>query len=124
MGTIPMRVGEAVILVETIPVAGSEPTSRLGKASDQLQETWLQAQLAIVELASSTVAAVKSAAGRAAAPSAMEVEFGLKFSAKGNVILAGASGEASLKVKLLYQAGAPEPDADEPEESDEPDGGE
>jgi hypothetical protein len=32
------------------------------------------------------------------------VEFGLKFSAKGNVVVAGATGEATLKVTLTYDA--------------------
>jgi hypothetical protein len=32
----------------------------------------------------------------------VEVEFGLKFSASGGVIMAGVAGEASLKVTLGY----------------------
>ncbi len=39
---------------------------------------------------------------RAVRPDQVEVTFGLKFSAHGNVVLAGASGEATLEVKLSY----------------------
>ena len=41
---------------------------------------------------------------RAVRPDQVEVTFGLKFSAQGNVVLAGASGEATLEVKLSYTA--------------------
>jgi len=37
------------------------------------------------------------------------VEFGLTFSAQGSVIVAGAAGEATLKVTLTYDA-KPVPD--------------
>jgi len=33
----------------------------------------------------------------------MQVKFGLKFSAQGNVIVAGAAGEATLEVALTYR---------------------
>ena len=35
----------------------------------------------------------------------MEIEFGLRFSVQGDVIVASAAGEATLKVKLTYQPG-------------------
>ena len=103
---IPMRVGEAELLVETIPVAGTEPTSRVDDAAERVGDAFARAQVAIVEVATSTVAVIDKAAARAARPDALEVEFGLKFSAKGNVIVAGAAGEATLKVKLTYTAKA------------------
>ena len=34
----------------------------------------------------------------------MEVEFGLGFSATGNVIVAGASANVTLVIRLLYEA--------------------
>ena len=45
-------------------------------------------------------------AGAAARPDRVEVEFGLKFSASGAVIMAGVAGEASLKVTLGYDVAA------------------
>ena len=36
----------------------------------------------------------------------MQVTFGLKFSAQGNVIVAGAAGEATLEVALTYRRAA------------------
>ena len=46
-------------------------------------------------------------AGAAARPDRVEVEFGLKFSASGGVIMAGVAGEASLKVTLGYDIAVP-----------------
>lgn len=100
---IPMRVGDIEILVETTPIVGSEPTSRLDDASANVQASFARAQEVIVEMGQRTVDALSRAGRGAASPTTVEVEFGLKFSAKGNVIMAEASGEASLKVKLVYE---------------------
>ena len=45
-------------------------------------------------------------AGMAAQSHRVEVEFGLKFSASGIVIMAGAAGETSFKVTLDHDVGA------------------
>jgi hypothetical protein len=103
-GTIPVRVGDVELLVETVPVAGSEPTSRVSDAAAEVADAFSRAQQAIVELAASTAATVGEVGRRGARPDHLEVEFGLKISAKGSVIVAGASGEATLRVKLTYDA--------------------
>jgi hypothetical protein len=101
--TIPVQVGDVELLVEATPVAGSQPTSKLDDATDYVKDAFVRAQGAIVEVATSTVEVIGAIAKRAAAPTSVEVEFGLKFSAQGNVIVAGAAGEATLKVKLTYE---------------------
>jgi hypothetical protein len=100
---IPVRVGEVEVLVETTAVAGSEPTSRVDAAVDRVGEAFVRAQNAIVEIATSTVETIRKTTARAARPDQLEVEFGLKFSAKGDVIVAGAAGEATLRVKIVYE---------------------
>jgi hypothetical protein len=47
-----------------VPVTGTEPTSRLGDAADQVKDAFGRAQEAIVEIASSTVRAIDKAAER------------------------------------------------------------
>ncbi|MGW2700950.1 CU044_2847 family protein [Streptomyces sp. NPDC001340] len=101
---IPVDVGGVQVLVEATDVRlpGSEPTAtRPGNLAGRVQDAFEQAQSTIVEIATSTAAALGQA-GRAARPDALEVEFGVKFSAKGDIIVAGASGEVTLKVKLTY----------------------
>lgn len=117
---IPVRVGDIEVLVETTPVAGSEPTSRVDAAIDRAAEAFTRAQSAILEIATSTVDTIREATARAARPDQLEVEFGLKFSAKGDVVVAGAAGEATLKVKLVYQRILDEPATEEPGEPREP----
>jgi hypothetical protein len=100
---IEVRVGEARLLVETIPVSGSELTSgRLNRASGHVLEAFERAQDAIVDVASSAVQVMGKAAARAARPDRLEIEFGLGFSAQGDVIVAGVAGHASLLVRLVY----------------------
>lgn len=101
---IPVRVGETELLVEAVPLAGSEPTSRLGDAGDQVIDAFGRAFDAVVEIASSAAGAITRLGQRGARPEQVQVEFGLKFSAQGNVIVAGASGEATLLLRVTYDA--------------------
>ncbi len=103
---IPVRVGGVEIEVEAIGVAGTEATSgRMAKAADSVTDAFGRAQDTIVEVARSTALMIERA-GAAARPDRVEVEFGLKFSASGGVVMAGVAGEASLKVTLGYDVAA------------------
>jgi hypothetical protein len=101
---VPMRIGDVEVLVETVPVAGTEPTSGLETAKDKVVDAFDRAKATIVAVGESTADVIKNlTTGRAAHPDKVEVEFGLGFSAKGNVIVAEASAQATLKVKLTYE---------------------
>jgi hypothetical protein len=103
---IPVRVGDIEIEVETFPVVGTEATSgRVEKAAGSVLEAFGRAQDVIIEVAKSTAQMIEKA-GAAARPDRVDVEFGLKFSASGTVIMAGVAGEASLKVTLGYDVTA------------------
>ena len=107
-----VRVGDLEIKVEAVPVPGTEPTA--GRASRQAGSTLAaigMAQETIVEMAKTMKAMIERAG--AARPERLGVEFGLKFSAFGEVIMAGVADEASLKVTFSYDAAA-EPAADLP----------
>jgi hypothetical protein len=104
---MPLRVGGVDLLVEVSPVAGSEPTSaKLDRAGQAVTEAFDRAQDAIVAVASSTVTTIGRLGERSLRPDQVQVKFGLKFSAQGNVIVAGVSGEATLEVSLTYRADA------------------
>ena len=103
---IPVRVGDIEIEVEAVSVAGTEAASgRAARAAGSVLEAFGQAQEAIIEVARSTAQMIEQA-GAAARPDRVDVEFGLKFSASGTVIMAGVAGEASLKVTLGYDVTA------------------
>jgi Trypsin-co-occurring domain 1 len=100
---LPVRVGEVELLVETVPVTGTEPTAgRADDATRRAVEAFEQAQGAIVAVATRTAGTVRELASRAVCPDRVEVEFGLSFTAQGNVLVAAASAEASLKVTISY----------------------
>lgn len=102
VAAVPMRVGGEELLVEVVQVAGSEPTSRVDAARERVVDAFDRARAAIVAVGTSTVQTAGELARRAAAPEQIEVEFGIKFSVQGNVIVAGGSGEATLTVRLTY----------------------
>jgi hypothetical protein len=99
---VQMRIGEVDVLVETVPVAGTEPTSGLDAAGDRMLDALERAQATIVAIGLSTVDTIGKLALAATKPEKVEVEFGLGFSVKGNVIVASGQADATLKVKLVY----------------------
>lgn len=103
---VPMRIGEVDLLVETVPLAGTESTSTLDKAGDRIVDAFATARSAILEVAASTAEVVETLSTRARRPDHLEVEFGLSFTAKGNVIVAGGEAGAALRVKVVYDAAA------------------
>jgi len=105
--TIPVRVGDIDLEVETAPVVGTEATSRASKAAEGVVDAFEQARHAIVEIAASMAELIERTGARGARPDHLEVEFGLKVSAQGNVIVAGAAAEATLQVKVVYDAKKP-----------------
>ena len=103
---IPVQVGDIEIAVEAVREPGTEPTAgRTGKAAGNVLGAFGRAQETIIEVAKSTAEMIDKA-GAAARPDRVEVEFGLKFSVSGGVIMAGVAGEASLKVTLGYDVAA------------------
>jgi len=53
-------------------------------------------------VAASTVESITSAADRAGYPSKVELELGIKFDMRGDVVIASSSAGASLLVRLSY----------------------
>jgi hypothetical protein len=89
---IVVRVGDIELEVETAVVAGSEATAgRAARMAGNALESFSRVQDVIVEVAKSTAEMIGSMAG-AVRPDTVEVEFGLKFSASGGVIMAGWRG--------------------------------
>ncbi len=101
-----MHVGGMDLPVETMPVTGTEQTSVLDKAQEAVADAFDRAQSAIVAVAESTVSTIGQLGRCSVRPDEMQVTFGLKFSAQGNVIVAGAAGEATLEVALTYRRAA------------------
>jgi Trypsin-co-occurring domain 1 len=95
-----VQIGEVELLVETErgPAAGSEQTGRLRDSAEKVVDAFDEVQTAVIAIAGRLVAA----ADAIPEPTSIEVEFGLKFTAEGNVVLAGASAEASLSFKMTY----------------------
>jgi NTP-dependent ternary system trypsin peptidase co-occuring protein len=109
-----VRVGDIDLLVETVPAAGTQPTAgRAQKAAERVGDAFTHAQETIVEVAKSTAEMIGKTTG-AARPDRVEVGFGLKFSANGNVIMAGVAAEASLQVTLSYDISGRPADASTP----------
>ncbi|MEV4515455.1 CU044_2847 family protein [Dactylosporangium sp. NPDC049525] len=99
---MPIRFGDVEVLVETSQVAGSEPTSRVGDAARAVADSYEHARTAITEIATSVAATIDQLAQSSRHPSRVEVEFGLKFSGKGSVFVAEASGEATMRILISY----------------------
>ena len=101
---VPIQIGDAQVLIEVVSVAGTEPTSKPGDAAQKVLGAFETVKDTIVDMAVSTKEVIDKTVDRAVRPDHLEIQFGLKVSAQGNVIVAGASAEASITVKLTYDA--------------------
>lgn len=102
---ITTELGGVKILVETAQGAGSEFTSR---SDGPVKDLFERAQTVIEHIAASAVKVRDQLSENARTPDEIDVRFGLKFSAKGDIIVAGASSDASLEVKITYKSPVPE----------------
>jgi Trypsin-co-occurring domain 1 len=103
MTLVPANVGGLDLLVEAISLPGSEPVSRGGQA-ERVQDLFNRAQAVIEQIAISTAQIRDRVAARAVMPDKIEIEFGLKFSVQGQIIVASTATEASLAVRISYEA--------------------
>ncbi|MEU3643782.1 CU044_2847 family protein [Lentzea sp. NPDC034063] len=106
---MPMRIGDVEVLVEAVGEQWSEDTSALDEAGKRLLDAFAMAREVIVGAAIATAETAGNLAARSVRPDKLEVEFGLGYSIKGNVVVVSGHAESTLKVKLTYDA----PDQDE-----------
>lgn len=104
----PARIGDVDLWIETVPVAGDEQASgRADEAIQRVSAAFDRGQDTIVAIATKLAGTIGELGARAVRPDHVQVEFGLSFSANGNVIVAGSTVEATLKVSITYDR--PEP---------------
>jgi Trypsin-co-occurring domain 1 len=101
---IPVRLGDLEFLVEASPAVGTEPTSRTSLSSAHIGDVFKRAQVIIADVAASTVKALHDSAAGMPRPEEMEMTFGIRFSAQGDVVVVHAGGEATLSVRLMFRA--------------------
>lgn len=98
---VPTQIHGVHVLVEALPESGAEPTSRTRRV-ESAQDMFARAQEVIQQVALSVVELREGLAAHARTPDQIELQFGIKFTAKGNIVLAGAGIESSIAVKVIY----------------------
>jgi hypothetical protein len=99
---LPVDLNGVSIFVEAAPIGGTEPTSGRGRGVDRVSDMLSNAQTVIEEMAVSVMETGRRICSRATNPDQLEIQFGLKFAAQGSIIMASASTEASLVVKIVF----------------------
>lgn len=102
MQLVPMQVGGVDVLVEVRSTPGTEPTSLVDKALDKVEGAFARAEETIVAMSGRMATAFDALPPGARRPSEITVDFGLAFSASGDVIVSAASAEASLQVSVTF----------------------
>jgi hypothetical protein len=73
----PVRVGDVELMVETVTVAGTEPTSgRATEAAERVLESFVAAETAIESICERVAGIVESTAAKAKRPSSLVVSSG------------------------------------------------
>lgn len=99
---VPSEIGGIPVLVEALQVPGTEQTSRADGAAERLQDMFSRAQDVIEQITMSVMKSQERIAARFRRPDSVELEFGLKFTAQGQIVVASAATEASLSIKITY----------------------
>lgn len=96
---VPMTLGGVEVLVQATPGTrfGSEPTSAASKVRDAFADAEETIQ-AVADSLSRTVTRLR----QSAAPSSVEIEFGIGVTVSGNAVVVSGSSEASLLIRLVY----------------------
>lgn len=100
------EVGGIPVLVEAVAGPGFQQTGS-SKPVAKLQGMFTRAEAVIEQLALTAVRIGERVAAQSARPDEVEVQFGLKFSATGDIVIASAGAEASLGVKVVYRDRTP-----------------
>ncbi|WP_189269960.1 CU044_2847 family protein [Actinomadura citrea] len=94
--------GDQTVLVSTVVQAGTEETSAAEGLRDRAVDALENAGEAIEAVAKSISGTAERLAKAAIAPTGIEVELGLAFTAQGGVVVAGGAVQASIVVHLSY----------------------
>ena len=101
---VEVRLGDEIVLVEAVVPAGSENISSSRENAQKLLRAFDAARGVIVGMAAQVVEVSADLAALAAQPDEIELDFGLKIATTGSIVVAAASAEASLTVKLTYKS--------------------
>jgi hypothetical protein len=104
--TVVAQVGGTRVLVESVPVDVPESESSQGrygveKTSRDLRDAYAQLKDLLADVASDMGAQFASSEGHW--PDQITVEFGLSFSAEGNVWVIKAKGDMTCRVTMTWQ---------------------
>jgi hypothetical protein len=97
-----LKFGDQIIFVSTVVPAGTEQTSAADRLQDRAVDALEQGEEAIEAVAKSVSKTATRLAKAALAPTGIEVELGLAFTAQGGVVVAGGAVQASIVVHLTY----------------------
>ena len=89
------------ILIEVNSAYGSQPTTSVQNSVEKVGDAFEQAKGTIIHVSSSMVKAVRRL-DQAVTPHEFTMEFGIKFTAEGTVMLASATAECNIKVTMKY----------------------
>jgi hypothetical protein len=103
---VPAEIGGLPVLIEVTKNAGTEPTSAHTKSAERIEDMFTRAQAVIEQVAVSAAEIRGRVASRTEEPDQLEIQFGVKFSAQGQIVIASANAEASLSVKVVYNGTA------------------
>lgn len=98
---IPVQLDEVTVFIESSRSYGSEETSAVDKVAGRIEDSFDTAQTAIVAMAEKFITSVNGMR-EATKPDELAVEFAIKFSAEGNVVVTKIGGEATFKITMKY----------------------
>ena len=102
---IPVTIDGVDLLIRTLPVSGSEEMgANPAEVTERVSTVFDRSQEAVVAVAARLAGSIKGLSKRGLRPAELSFEFGISISATGNLIIAGPTPEAALKVSVVYKS--------------------
>jgi len=98
-----LTAGDEELLIEVVTSPGSEQASPIGKATSSALDNLEQIESKILKIGgrlADTVSKLKSKAGD---PAEVSVQFGVRLTASGSVLVSSATGECSFLIQMKYR---------------------
>lgn len=101
MPPLKVNIGGEVVYFEVEPTFGSEKTSAMSTALERAEDAFERAKKTVTSIASSMVSDLQKL-DQKITPDEFTLEFAIKFTAEGNVMVTKVGNEANFKISMKY----------------------
>lgn len=99
--TLPVKIEGQTVFFEVEPIYGYEETTTPGSVLEKAEDAFDRTREVVVNIAKGMVSAIKSL-DQQVIPDEFAMEFAIKLSGEGNIVVSKVGAEANFKITMKY----------------------